>query len=167
MTELTELTQMIDSCYTIFVREISEPEENMLRLVLQEAEISSETVSHQISGTVIENCHPVGPTGHSRTFELTWRQYVAYSVTNESYASPDDDTAVRASGRLFRIYSKSHFLNFISRATIASEQYPGPFKHFCVVSEMHVIDIVSTQIPEIQILPTGFIGSGDRKSFVK
>jgi hypothetical protein len=167
MTELAELTQIIDSCYTIFVREISEPEENVFRLVLQEAEESSETVSHKIGGTVIENLHPVEPTEHSRTFELTWKQYIAYSVTNESFSSPDDDSAVRASGRLFRTYSKSHFLNFVSRATIASEQYPGPFKHFCVVSEMHVIDIVSTQIPEIQILPTGSIGSSDRKSFVK
>jgi len=167
MATLTELTQIIDSCYTIFVREISEPQENVLRLVLQEAEVSSETVSHEIGGTVIENLHPVEPTERSRTFELTWKQYIAYSVTNESFASPDDDSAVRASGRLFRTYSKSHFLNFVSRATIASEQYPGPFKHFCLVSEMHVIDIVSTQIPEIQIHPTGSIGSSDRKSFVK
>jgi hypothetical protein len=40
MSTLAELTQIIDSCYTIFVREISEPEENVLRLVLQEAEAS-------------------------------------------------------------------------------------------------------------------------------
>jgi transposase len=47
MTALAELTRMIDSCYTIFVREISEPQENVLRLVLQEADVSSETVSHK------------------------------------------------------------------------------------------------------------------------
>jgi hypothetical protein len=58
MTTLAELTQMIDSCYTIFVREISEPEENVLRLVIQEAEASSETVSHKIGGTVIEKLAP-------------------------------------------------------------------------------------------------------------
>jgi hypothetical protein len=130
MTELAELTQMVDSCYTIFVREISEPEESGLRLVLQEAEKSPESVSHKIGGTVIENLHPVEPTERSRTFELRWKQYIAYSVRNESFASPDDDSDVRASGRLFRTYSKSHFLDFVSRATIASEQYPGPFTHF-------------------------------------
>jgi hypothetical protein len=166
MTESTELTQIIDSCYTIFVREISEPEENMLRLVLQEAEESPETVSHKIGGTVIENLHRVEPTERSRTFELTWKQYITYSVTNESFAPPDDDSSVRASGRLFRIYSKSHFLNFVSRATIATEQYPGPFKHFCVVSEMHVIDVVSTQMPEIRILRSGSMDKPDRGSFV-
>ncbi len=167
MTELAELTQMVDSCYTIFVREISEPEENVLRLVLQEAEKSPESVSHKIGGTVIENLHPVEPTELSRTFELRWKQYIAYSVRNESFASPDDDSDVRASGRLFRTYSKSHFLDFVSRATIASEQYPGPFTHFCVVSECHVIDIISTQMPEIQILRTGSVIARDRRSFVK
>lgn len=167
MTALAEVTRMIDSCYTIFVREISEPQENVLRLVLQEADVSSETVSHKIGGTVIENLHPIAPTDCSRTFELTWKQYIAYSVRNESFASPDGDSEVRASGRRFCTYSKSHFLDFVSRATIANEQYPGPFQHFCVVSEMHVIDVASTQIHEIQILRTGSVETGDRKSFVK
>jgi hypothetical protein len=166
MTTLAELTQMIDSCYTIFVREISEPEENILRLVLQEAEKGPETASHNIGGTVIENLHPVEPTDRSRTFELKWKQYIAYSVRNESFASPDDDSAVRASGRLFRTYLKSHFLDFVSRATIASEQYPGRSTHFCVASECHVIDVISTQPPEIQILRTGSMVARDRRSFV-
>ena len=167
MTELAELTQIIDSCYTIFAREISEPEQNVLRLVLQEAEKSPEAVAQKIGGTVIEDLHPVEPTERSRTFELKWKQYIAYSVTSESFGLPDDHSAVRASGRLFRTYSKSHFLDFVSRATIATDQYPGPSTHFCVVSECHVIDIISTQMPEIQILRTGSVVARDRRSFVK
>ena len=166
MATLAELTQIIDSCYTIFVREISEPQENVLRLVLREAEVRSETVSHKIGGTVIESLHPVEPTERSRTFELTWKQYIAYSVRNESFASRDDNSEVRASGRLFRTYSKSHFLDFVSRATIASEQYPGPVTHFCVASENHVVDIVSTLLPEMQILRAGSLDDHDGKSFV-
>jgi hypothetical protein len=167
MTTLAELTEIIDSCYTIFVSEISEPEQNVLRLVLQEAEVSSETVSHNIGGAVIENLHPIRSTERSRTFELTWKQYVAYSVTNESFALPDDSFEVKASGRLFRTYSKSHFLEFVSRSTIATERYPGPYMHFCVVSECHAIDVISTRLPEVQILQTGRPGTHDRKSFVK
>jgi len=165
MTTLAELTEIIDSCYTIFVREMSEPDENVFRLVLQEAEVSSETVSHNIGGTVIEG-HPIGPAERSRTFELAWKQYVAYSVRNESFASPDDNSEVRASGRLFRTYSKSHFLDFVSRATIASEQYPGPVTHFCVACENHVVDIASTLLPEMQILRAGSLDDHDGKSFV-
>jgi hypothetical protein len=166
MTTLAELTQMIDSCYTIFVRGVSEPDENALRLVLQEAEKSSEIVSHKIGGTIIENLHSVEPTERSRTFELTWKQYIAYSVRNESFAAPDDESEVRASGRLFRTYSKSHFLDFVSHSTIASDQYPGPYTHVCIVSECHVIDVISTQTPEIQILRTGPIAR-DLRSFAK
>lgn len=154
MTTLAELTQIIDSCYTVFLREISEPEENVLRLALQEAEASAETVTREIGGTVIENLHVIEPTERSRTFELRWNQYIAYSVRNESFASQPDDSEVEVSGRLLRIYLKSHFLDYVSRATIASEQYPGPFTHFRIFSENHVIDVISTQMPEIQILRT-------------
>jgi hypothetical protein len=154
MRTLAELTQIIDSCYTIFVREISEPEENVLRLVLQEAEASLETVSQKIGGTVIENLHPVEPTERSRTFDLRWKQYVAYGVRNESFASQPDTSEVAMSGRLLRVYSKSHFLDYVSRATFATKDYPGPYTHICIFSENHVIDVISTQVPEIRILRT-------------
>ena len=92
MTTLAELTEIIDSCYTIFMSEISEPEQNVLRLVLQEAEASPETVSHNIGGTVIENLHPVEPTERSRTFELKWKQYIAYSGPKVGWANIDPGT---------------------------------------------------------------------------
>jgi hypothetical protein len=165
MTTFADLTRTIDSCYAIFVRGISEPDENVLRLVLQEAEVSSESESRQAGNTYLEG-YPIRPTEHSRTFELTWTQYVAYSVTNESFASAEDDSEIRVSGRRFRIYSKSRFLDFVSGTTIASEQYPAPMTHFCVISENHVINIVSTQLPEMRILTASSQDGDDEKSFL-
>jgi hypothetical protein len=75
---------------TIFLREISEPEENVLRLVQQEANANSETVSVKVGGTTIENLRRIESTERSRTFELRWNQYIAYSVRNESFALQDD-----------------------------------------------------------------------------
>jgi hypothetical protein len=150
MPELAEMAQAIDSCHTIFLREISESEENVLRLVLQEANANSETVSLKVGGTTIENLHRIESTERSRTFELRWNQYIAYSVRNESFAL-QDDSELHLSGRLIRLYSKSHFLDYISRATLASEQYPGPYTHVRILSENHVVDVVSTQAPEIRL----------------
>jgi len=147
-----ELQKMVDSFHALFLREISEPAPNRLRLILEEATAGEETISMKVGGTVIEDLHPVRRTG--RFFVLEWSNYVAYSVRNESFASPDSAREVRESGSFLRIYGKSTFLEFVSEATIASAEYPGPLIHVCVVAEMHVIDVVSVQLPETRILPT-------------
>jgi hypothetical protein len=148
-----ELADAIDSCHSLFLREICEPEENTLRLVVQETFVNPKAEARAVGGTTIEDCHRIESTAASRLFELGWNQYIAYGVTNESFALPDDERAKRSSGRLFRIYTESPFLNYVSRATFASDKYPGPFTHICIVTEMHVVDVVSTQAPEIRLLP--------------
>lgn len=154
--EVPELVSAIDSCYTLFLREICEPEENVLRVVVQEASAGSETVSHEVAGTTIENLHRIESTASSRVFELTWSQYVAYSVRNESFTF-QDDSETAFSGRHIRFYSKSHFLDYVSRTTLATDRYPGPFTHLCIISEMHVVDVISTQSPKIRLLPASSI----------
>ena len=68
------------------------------------------------------------PGGHPHrfrhTFAVFWRLYVGYTVLNESYASVDEEEL--GEGVRFRIYSKSRFIDFMSRATFASDEYPGP-----------------------------------------
>ena len=160
MSASDELSKTIDSCQTLFLREICEPEENVLRLVVQEANASPQVETLDVCGTKFENVHRIESTERSRVFELTWNQYIAYNVTNESFSLPDDDSTKRLSGRLLRIYSKSPFLEHVSRATLATKEYPGPFTHICVVTEMHVVDVVSTQAPEIRILPAGSTTEG-------
>jgi hypothetical protein len=52
-------------------------------------------------------------------------------------------------GKAFRIHSKSRYLDFINIGTIASEEYPGPFKHYEIACLNHIIDIVSAYEPTI------------------
>ncbi|MFD1702791.1 hypothetical protein ACFSCV_07220 [Methylopila henanensis] len=69
-------------------------------------------------------------------------------MRDESYVSAlEGDPA--ASGRLFRILKASSFLRFVSRATFASETYPGPLTHMQIVCLTHVIDVVSPDLPII------------------
>jgi hypothetical protein len=152
LTARPELADALDSCHSLFLREIWEPEDNVLRLAVQETFVNPKAETRTVCGTPIENVHRVESTAVSRIFELTWNQYIAYGVTNESFCSPDDERVERSSGRLFRTYAKSPFLEYISRASFASAQYPGPFTHICIVTEMHIIDVVSTQAPEIRLL---------------
>lgn len=81
--------------------------------------------------------------------ELTWKHYVAYAVRNESYAMADDGapTSLPVSQLVER--RKSAFLDFLRRTTIASNEFPGPLRHWELVCLNHVIDVVSTSEPVI------------------
>jgi hypothetical protein len=113
MTTTTE--PEIDSCSFLFLREIEEGQAGPI------------PVSIEVGDTAITDCHAVSSTEQSRMFEVVWNRYVAYSVRNESFVAFDHSEV--AHGSRFRVYSKSHFLDFVRSATFATEEYPGPRLH--------------------------------------
>ena len=146
-----ELFIEIESCDYLFLCEINEPEDNSLRLVVEEAVAAQETTSKRIGDAIIKDLHRIESTNASRSFELTWDEYVAYLVTNESYAlSGDSEQTI--SGRFVQVYARSHFLNHVSRTTFANAEYPGPLQHICIICENHVIDVVSWIWPKLRRL---------------
>jgi len=83
-----------------------------------------------------------------RAFELVWQSYVSYSVRNESFCTLDKEEVWE--GRLFCLYSKSHFLDYVARATFARADYPGPFRHCGINCLNHIVDVVSTVEPQVR-----------------
>jgi hypothetical protein len=144
-----ELLAEIDSCRYLALREITELGSNSLRLRVEEELPSPEAVSIEIGGTIISDCHSVRRTKDSQTFDIVWKSYVSYMVTNELF-SPMDGPEQVSSGRQLRIYTKSHFLDFVSRTTIASSEYPGPLQHIAIITNDHIIDVVSVEDPHIR-----------------
>ena len=143
----------IDSCSFLFLRKIEELDGNGLRLVVEEGQASPIPGTLEIGGTVITDCHPVTSTHQSKMFEIVWDRYIAYSVRNESFV-PFDESEIADGGR-FRHYSKSHFLDFIRAATFATNDYPGPMHHIGINCEDHIIDVVSTNAPQVKrVRPT-------------
>jgi hypothetical protein len=150
MTAVPETFAEIDSCYSLLLREITEPRENSLRLIIEEAFVLPEEVTVAVGGTEIRGGYPIRSVEGSRLFEIIWDFYVAYSVRNESYATRDESE--KFSGRSALIYSKSHFLDYVSRATFACNDHPGPLQHIGLVSECHIVDVVSTEPPRVRQL---------------
>jgi len=138
----------IDSCKWLFLRELSEPEENSLRVVVEEARADGPPEDIVILGKLIRGTRPIESVEGCRLFELVWPSYVAYSVRNESFTSWDDSE--QWEGKLFRRYSKFHFLDFVARGTLATEQYPGPLRHWCLVCFRHIVDVVGCEEPELR-----------------
>jgi hypothetical protein len=151
MSDWHELMNVIDSCSSLFLRDIGEPEDNVLHLVLHEGKVSPQSESLEIGGTRIDGLHRVYTGADSRLIELVWRKYVAYGVTNESFAV-QDGTSSQESGRLLRRYSNSAFLDYVAHATLATDKYPGPYMHVEVVAENHIVDVVSTELPSLHLL---------------
>ena len=83
-----------------------------------------------------------------RIFKLHWSSYIAYSVRNESYAQNGRDVF---EGRLFRIFSRSHFLDYVGASTLVTSDYPGSYRHWSLVCSDHVIDVISTVEPRIEV----------------
>jgi hypothetical protein len=143
------MREWIEACKWIFLREIGEPEDNSLRLVVEEAKANGPPEDiEMLPGKIISGTRAVESDTTCRAFELLWPSYVSYSIRNESYCSVDDDE--KWEGRLFCLYSKSHFLDYVARATFASAEYPGPLRHWGVNCLNHIIDVVSTFEPEIR-----------------
>src|SRR5829696_9636163 len=134
----------------LYLTEIGEPEDNVLRLVIEEARASGEPEEMKIGDVVLSGARPIVSDDTCYAYEVVFGGYVAYSVRNESYTP--EDKSEEYTGRLFRVYSKSHFLDYVWVATFASDEYPGKLNHYEVVCENHMVDVVSIGEPEIIVV---------------
>ena len=144
----------VDSCAYLLLRTIEEPSDNELRLLIDEARaggppdaVPSILSPHILGARLVSHQHDC------RVFEFLWSSYVAYGIRNESYVA--GDAYEQASGRLFRRFTRSRFLDYVSLATFAGAEYPGPLKHMGIVCGNHIIDVVSTDEPTVRILSNG------------
>lgn len=151
MAEWREIAKSLDSCHSLSCSTLANLGRTCCGYCSVEAKRSDEAESVEVGGAIITDLHRVQATQRSRTFELTWNQYIVYAVTNESFGSPNGEET-GDSGRLLRCYSQSPFLDYVVRTTVATKEYPGPYTHLRVLSENHIVDVVSTGIPSLQVL---------------
>ncbi len=133
----------------LYLTEIGEPTDNELRLVVWEASPGGETV-FDASPLRVTNVHPLEVTNYTRIFEIMWRQYVAYSVRNESYWWREEGEP-KFSSHLYR-RSESAFLQYVSATTFANDEYPGPLQHWALTTLHHCVDVVTNEPPQLRLL---------------
>ncbi|WP_139492683.1 hypothetical protein [Brevibacillus dissolubilis] len=125
---------------------VTEPEENSLRLFFGRTKSIPEPLV--IGDKRYEDAHSIIIDEDLPVIQIDFETYIGYSVLNESYTTWDD--AEEFEGKVFRIYSKSKYLDFIKVGTFASEDYPGPFKHYGMCCLNHIVDVVSTSEPVVR-----------------
>jgi hypothetical protein len=138
----------VDGCGFLFLMELREGSCNSLHVQVAEGRAVGSPKSITVADTEISDCTAIEITDESRFFEIVWNSYVGYSVLNESYATPSDEES--GEGNRFRIYSQSRFLRFMSGATFACDDYPGPMRHYCVGCEDQILHVLSTDPPTVR-----------------
>ena len=141
------LSDEINHCRYLYLSQISEPRDNSLRVLIEEARASGIPEEIVIAGVPISGTQSVISDPTCAAFELFWDTYIAYSVRNESFVSSNDYE--RFEGRLFCVYSVSHYLDYISKDTFAAPDYPGSFQHYGINCLNHIVDVVSVNAPQI------------------
>ena len=150
--------EQLHACRWLFLRELGEPSDNSLRLVIEEATTGAEE-DMEILGVSFRGSN-IESDVSCRLFEVVWESYVAYCVRNESYVQ-EDATERWEGSRRFRVYSESRFREFVGASTFASDSYPGPLRTWEVVVENHIIDIVSSVEPAIRLLRSAGLAAPD------
>ena len=146
----------LNSAKYLYLRELWEPRDNSLRLVVREATVNPDGVVHPHPELpeleeILRDSSPIESTDACRIFELTWERYVAYLVTEECVGSCGQDADEIYTGKLFRVYTKSHFLDHLARDTGGHAE---PVLHFKLTCLNHLIDVAAYAVPQFkQIAP--------------
>jgi hypothetical protein len=150
-----EGVRQINDCEYLFVESIRECEELTLELTVKEAKLQLQILAPR-DGSVLEELRvggrPIETDLTCRWFRLIFdgSHMVSYTVLNESYGTypvaPEEFT-----GKLFRVFSWSHLLEFTKRTTCVSDEYPGALQHYQIACLNHVIDVICTGPPRIAV----------------
>jgi hypothetical protein len=141
-----------DSIKYLYLRELTEPRDNSLRLIVQEAVVNPDGVVGfhpevpELTG-LLRDASPIESTEACRSFELTWKQYVAYLVTEECVGSCGRHDEEEFTGSLLRAYTKSHFLEHLARDTGG---HTAEILHYKLICLNHLIDVAAYGDPEVK-----------------
>ena len=141
----------INSHFSLLLAGAFATDDGEIRLIVKEIKPLDELRDLEIAeGVVIEKLRPVEFTEDCSSYEIRFDTYVALNVANESYCIADPSEPTR--GKLLKTYDRSQFLDYVRESTSARDDYPGPMTHYRVVTEDHIIDVVSCDPPEIEVL---------------
>jgi len=163
----SDAVAQLNSVKYVDLREISEPNKrvfNSLRIVVEEAVVNEATAvvsdRPELAG-LLAGAHPIESVDGCKTFQLSWKHYLAYLVTEELVGSNatngyDDEVFT---GNILRVYTKSHFLDHVMRDTGGHIQ---EILHYKIICLSHLIDVVSYYTPDVEVLASceGFAKEG-------
>lgn len=132
----------------LFLDKILEPETNSLRISINRASISPKNEDVNFEEYTINDVYPIEIDKTLPVIHIEFDSYVSYSVFDESFHFVNQDDEF--TGNSVRLFTKSAYLDLISKGTLALEVYSYKrLFHYQIVCLDHIIDIVSFDKPNI------------------
>ena len=145
--------EQLNSVQHVYLRQLVEPRDNSLRLVVEEAMVNRAGVAgfHPELAAILKDASPIESVDGCRVFEIRWKRYAAYLVTEELVGSNsgtgyDDENYT---GKILRVYTRSHFLDHLARDTGG---HTDPIQHYKLVCLNHLIDVAAYAPPEVRVV---------------
>jgi hypothetical protein len=150
-----EGARQIDDSEYLFAVGLREINELTLAAVIKEAKPQAEirAVESEAPVELLRlGARPIESDLTCRTFRVVFdqRYMVSYTVLNESYGTYPGRPE-QFSGKLFRVFTWSHLLEFTKKTTCASDEHPGVLQHYQIACLNHVIDVICTGPPRISV----------------
>jgi hypothetical protein len=133
-----------------YLTNVIEPIDNQLFITIKAATVFSQEEDLFIGGKNLGPVRRITSDGSGVEYEFFFKSYGAYCVTNESFATLNKNE--ERIGRLFCIYSKSNYLDYIRDTTLVNYtyDYDNTLKHYAINCQNHVIDIITIDEPVIK-----------------
>jgi hypothetical protein len=144
-----EFFDEINSLDYLFLVGLKEPADNKLVIEVKEGTIGDSEEGLLIGKTEIGPVRSITFEGAGKTFNFYFESYISYAVLNESFTMLNEEE--ERIGRLFCIYSKSNFIDYVRVDSIAEIVMERQAKHFAINCLRHVINIVSFDDPIITL----------------
>lgn len=98
---------------------------------------------------ISEAGNEVGNQENDKQYKVTFDKYIAFSFINESYSMKNETD--QYTGRIFRIYSKSKFLDYVESSTVDIEFIIGKsYEHYEFACLNNIVDVISSEKPIIE-----------------
>ncbi len=127
---------------------------NTLTIVIQEATGLGPEEDDPTLGFSIGPSREIIPCDSDRLLEISWSDYVGYSVLNESFANVEEKNLHPERKYKFAVekLDQGYFKEYMKDAAFADNEFPGPLQYWEVVGSDHVVHVLSHVEPQIRLL---------------
>lgn len=134
----------------LFLTKLYKPTDNSLEIEVGEPFTSPVSTNVVVGEKTIKDCYKVSVNEYGVSFRISFANYVAYQVLNESfYNFNNNDNYVAGKYSTFCIFSKSSYLDFILKETYANAIHSGELKHYALYCLNHIVHIIAFNEPVI------------------
>lgn len=141
-----------------FLSSLTDGPDNELRVVISAA-VTGEIgtgIGAEVIGTlrdILSKCRPITPDS-TAMYEIYFESYILYQTRNESFTSYDPEEVRH--GNFLITFESSRLLDSIplfSDAFCSDDGtcYPGPWKHYGIYTQNHIIDVISHCPPSVTL----------------